>query len=57
MAEWRERSSLIGTRVEVRTAGREPLSGIATAIDDDGALLVRTAGGLERVIAGDVRQA
>jgi BirA family biotin operon repressor/biotin-[acetyl-CoA-carboxylase] ligase len=57
MAEWRERTTLIGTRVEVRIGGREPLGGIAMAIDDDGALLVRTAGGVERVIAGDVRRA
>ena len=57
MTEWRERCSIIGARVEVRTSGREPLGGIATAIDDDGALLVRTAAGVERVIAGDVRQA
>ena len=57
MSEWRERTALIGTRVEVRTAGREPLGGIATAIDDDGALLVRTAAGVERIIAGDVRRA
>ena len=57
MSEWRERTALIGMRVEVRTAGREPLGGIATAIDDDGALLVRTAAGVERIIAGDVRQA
>ena len=56
MAEWRERCSLIGARVEVRTSGREPLGGIATAIDNEGALLVRTAGGIERVIAGDVRR-
>ena len=57
MAEWRERCSLIGKRVEVRAAGREPLSGIASAIDDEGALVVRTAAGVERVIAGDVRPA
>ena len=46
-----------GSRVEVRVAGREPLSGIATAIDDEGALLVRTDAGVERAIAGDVRLA
>lgn len=57
MVEWRERCSLIGKRVEARTAGREPMSGVATAIDDDGALLIRTAAGVERVIAGDVRLA
>jgi BirA family biotin operon repressor/biotin-[acetyl-CoA-carboxylase] ligase len=57
MDEWRERCSVTGKRVEVRVAGREPLSGIATAIDDEGALLVRTDAGVERVIAGDVRLA
>ena len=57
MAEWRERSPLIGRQVEVRTSGREALAGVATAIDDDGALLVRTSGGMERVFAGDVRVA
>jgi BirA family biotin operon repressor/biotin-[acetyl-CoA-carboxylase] ligase len=57
MDEWRERCSLIGKRVEVRAVGREPLGGIATAIDDDGALLIGTAEGVERVIAGDVRPA
>jgi BirA family biotin operon repressor/biotin-[acetyl-CoA-carboxylase] ligase len=55
MDEWRERCSVIGKSVEVRVAGREPLSGVATAIDDDGALLIHTAAGVERVIAGDVR--
>ena len=55
MDEWRERCSLIGERVEVRAAGRGPFGGIATAIDDEGALLIRTATGVERVFAGDVR--
>jgi BirA family biotin operon repressor/biotin-[acetyl-CoA-carboxylase] ligase len=55
MDEWRERCSLIGKRVEVRAVGREHLGGIATAIDDEGALLIRTAAGIERVITGDVR--
>lgn len=57
MDEWRERSSVTGKRVEVRIAGRETLRGVATAIDDEGALLVRTDAGVERVIAGDVRLA
>lgn len=57
MDEWRERCSVIGKRVEARGAGRETLRGIATAIDDEGALLIRTDAGLERVIAGDVRLA
>lgn len=53
--EWRERCSLIGKRVEIRAVGRGPFGGIATAIDDEGALLIRTATGVERVFAGDVR--
>lgn len=57
MDEWRERCSVTGKRVEVRIAGREPLGGVAMAIDDEGALLIRTAAGVERVIAGDVRPA
>jgi len=57
MDEWRERCSVTGKRVEARVAGRETLRGIATAIDDEGALLIRTDAGLERVIAGDVRPA
>jgi len=53
MSEWRERSSLIGRDVAVRSAGRD-FSGRADAIDDEGALLVHTSSGVERVISGDV---
>ena len=53
MSEWRERSSLIGRDVAVRSAGRD-FSGRADAIDDEGALLVHTSSGVERVITGDV---
>ena len=52
--EWRRRSTFLGKAVEVRAGERAPLRGIATAIDDDGALLVRTSGGTERVVAGEV---
>jgi len=38
----------------VRADERAPLRGVATAIDDDGALLVRTASGTERIVAGEV---
>ena len=54
--EWRERSSLVGADVTVTVPGRPAFQGAATAIDDDGALLVRTASGVERVVAGDVRR-
>lgn len=47
-----ERSATLGRRVEVRDDG---VRGVAEALGDDGALLVRTDGGdLVRVIAGDV---
>jgi BirA family biotin operon repressor/biotin-[acetyl-CoA-carboxylase] ligase len=52
--EWRRRSTFLGKAVEVRVGERTPLRGTATAIDDDGALLVRTSSGIERVVAGEV---
>jgi BirA family biotin operon repressor/biotin-[acetyl-CoA-carboxylase] ligase len=54
MGEWRDRSTLLGKGVTVASAGRE-FSGTATAIDDEGALLVHTSDGVERVVTGDVR--
>jgi BirA family biotin operon repressor/biotin-[acetyl-CoA-carboxylase] ligase len=51
---WRERSVTLGREVRVRVDEGE-LAGTAEDIDDAGALLVRTASGLERVLAGDVR--
>jgi BirA family transcriptional regulator, biotin operon repressor / biotin---[acetyl-CoA-carboxylase] ligase len=53
-AAWRERSSTLGREVVVRADGRE-IAGIAEDIDEQGALLVRTAAGLERILAGDVQ--
>jgi len=57
LAEWRDRATLLGRGVDVRISGRGPFSGTATAIDDEGALLVHTAAGVERVVTGDVRLA
>ena len=57
MDEWRARCSLIGKGVEIRASGRAPFAGTATAIDDEGALLVHTATGIERVVTGEVRPA
>ncbi|ABC82158.1 biotin--[acetyl-CoA-carboxylase] ligase [Anaeromyxobacter dehalogenans] len=51
---WRERSVTLGREVRVAVDGGE-LAGTAEDIDEAGALLVRTASGLERVLAGDVR--
>ena len=52
---WRELSSTLGQEVLVKAERRE-LRGVAEDIDTDGALLLRTEDGLERVLAGDVEQ-
>lgn len=55
--EWTQRSSVLGRGVEVKVEGRSPFSGTATAIDDEGALLVHTSDGVERIVSGEVRLA
>jgi BirA family transcriptional regulator, biotin operon repressor / biotin---[acetyl-CoA-carboxylase] ligase len=52
---WRELSSTLGQEVLVKSERRE-LRGVAEDIDTDGALLLRTENGRERVLAGDVEQ-
>jgi len=56
MSEWRARSTLLERAVAVRSGARE-FSGTADSIDDEGALVVRTADGVERVVSGEVRLA
>jgi BirA family biotin operon repressor/biotin-[acetyl-CoA-carboxylase] ligase len=51
--EWRGESVTLGRTVDVIGPGRR-FSGKALDIDADGALLVQTDGGMERVLAGDV---
>ena len=52
--EWEAGCATIGRNVSVQIGGRKT-SGCAEALDDDGALLVRTEHGhLERIIGGDV---
>lgn len=53
LAEWRQASVTLGRTVDV-IGGGQRLTGVAEDIDGDGALLVRTATGLEKVLAGDV---
>ena len=51
---WRELSDMAGRRVRVNSFSGST-EGVIEGIDDDGTLLLRTAaGGVERVIAGDV---
>jgi BirA family biotin operon repressor/biotin-[acetyl-CoA-carboxylase] ligase len=53
-AEWEEHCATLGRRVSV-DIGERVLQGQAEALDEDGALLLRTQHGrLERIIGGDV---
>jgi BirA family biotin operon repressor/biotin-[acetyl-CoA-carboxylase] ligase len=53
--DYRDADSLAGRTVTVSEgSGAEPLSGTAQGIDADGALLVQTPGGVERILSGDV---
>jgi BirA family biotin operon repressor/biotin-[acetyl-CoA-carboxylase] ligase len=52
-AAWKERSVTLGREVMVQVEGREVV-GLAEDLDDSGALLVRTATGVERITSGDV---
>lgn len=52
---WRSRSpSSLGTGVEWSTPAG-PQSGVTAGVDEQGALLVRTGTGIERIIAGELR--
>ena len=54
VAEWQERCSTLGRDVSVNIGGGH-VEGCAEALDEDGALLVRTtAGMLQRITGGDV---
>lgn len=50
---WRNLSGTLGSSVRVLAPGRQ-FDGMAVDIDEEGALLVETEQGLERVLAGDV---
>jgi BirA family biotin operon repressor/biotin-[acetyl-CoA-carboxylase] ligase len=55
IAAWRARAAaMLGRPVRWTSAGRD-VAGIAETIDDRGALLVRTATGIERIISGEVQ--
>lgn len=53
LAAWREESITLGQQVKV-CGFENSFTGIAMDIDPDGALLVKTTQGIERVLAGDV---
>lgn len=52
--EWRRRAVMLDREVEIREAGRPAFRGHAMALADDGALVVRTAYGQQRILAGEV---
>jgi len=52
--EWRKLSVTLNQEIEVRAPGNT-YEGVATDIDDDGNLLVKTTNGeIKRIVAGDV---
>lgn len=52
--EWRQRHAWQGRAVQVLGDGAEPLAGICFGADDDGALLLQTASGVQRISSGDL---
>ncbi len=50
---WWQAHAASGDRVRVHH-GNGYIEGVATALDDDGALLLQTSAGVERIIAGDL---
>lgn len=55
LAEWRKRSITLGREVEVAGSGNATFRGRATELAEDGALVVETPYGHQRVLAGEVR--
>lgn len=51
---WRQRATGLGESVRAVMGGGEAIEGIAEDVAADGALLIRTADGVARVLAGDV---
>jgi len=52
--EWQRRHIWQGRPVQILADGTAPLPGLCLGSDDDGALLLETANGIERIFSGDV---
>ncbi|MDR2430649.1 MAG: biotin--[acetyl-CoA-carboxylase] ligase, partial [Candidatus Margulisbacteria bacterium] len=50
---WQNELHIIGAKVRVQTIQKE-FDGTVLSVDDDGALIIETARGLEKVLAGDI---
>jgi len=53
-ADWQQRHAWQGEAVHLLGEGEPPLAGCCRGADDDGALLLETAAGLQRIFSGDV---
>ena len=53
ISEWTKRSSTIGKKVEINTVNGK-IKGQAVKIDDDGGLLIKNKGKINKIIAGDI---
>ncbi len=52
--EWQQRHAWQGLAVQVLGEDAEPLAGVCLGADDDGALLLETAAGAQRIFSGDL---
>jgi BirA family biotin operon repressor/biotin-[acetyl-CoA-carboxylase] ligase len=52
--EWQRRNVHQNQRVSLLIAGRPGVQGEAVGVDEDGALLLRSARGIERIVSGDI---
>ena len=52
--EWQQRHAWQGLAVQVLGDDAEPLAGVCLGADDDGALLLETAAGAQRIFSGDL---
>jgi BirA family transcriptional regulator, biotin operon repressor / biotin---[acetyl-CoA-carboxylase] ligase len=52
--EWQQRHAWQGESVSLLGEGEAPLAGRCLGADDDGALLLETASGIQRIFSGDV---
>ena len=53
-ADWQQRHAWQGERVRLQGEGEAESSGYCRGVDDDGALLLETASGVQRIFSGDV---
>lgn len=52
--EWRRRAPMLGREVSVVRVDGPRITGVARSLGDDGALVLETAGGPQRILAGEV---